>query len=356
MAILIRLLQGNELDLANNFFNSIYGVKRSVENFKWEFLEGPNGKAIYVIAIDDSVTQHTKVVGIQCAIPVELINGKGDVLLSAKSEDTLVDPDYRGQKIFERMYDLLFSECKNAGIKCIWGFTPAKKAFERIGFEIPFKANQGLMIFRPKKAYSYLSRLNPENKFLEKLKIAALVYMSRAVSLKRYFIRSTKLTAVKIDIASKADIINKIGSNSSLYYLNMTEKYVKWRITNNPFKNNYENYQFFLSERQVADVIINFQQNNVGYLEQILFTENVPLNIQRSVVLHTIELMKGRADLIRVMCFDINDELREQERVFRDCGLLTIKRGSYFVWKSLSPINIDPDKIFMTRLFTQGNQ
>src|SRR6478609_6485041 len=115
MPITIRLLQDHEVELANIFFNKVYQTNRPIENFKWEFLNGPFGKAIYTIAVDDSTTTHTKIVGIQCAIPIELISSKGKIVLTAKSEDTLVDPSYRGQKIFERMYELLFEECKKAG-------------------------------------------------------------------------------------------------------------------------------------------------------------------------------------------------------------------------------------------------
>ena len=57
------------------------------------------------MAIDNSGSENNKIVGIQCAIPLEFTDVKGNVQLSAKSEDTLVDPAYRGQKIFERMYD-----------------------------------------------------------------------------------------------------------------------------------------------------------------------------------------------------------------------------------------------------------
>ena len=218
MAIQIRLLLENEIDLANDFFNAIYKTNRSIENFRWEFLDGPNGSAIYIIAIDANASQINKVVGIQCAIPIELANVKGQTVLTAKSEDTLVDPAYRGQKIFERMYDLLFEECKKAGIKYIWGFTPAKKAFERIGFEIPYQAQQGLMVLNPVGAYSYLSTLNPDNKVKDKIKIAGLPFfhllldlnLCSYISLNRF---------ISIPMSSKIAVIRALTTTSPLYFL-----------------------------------------------------------------------------------------------------------------------------------------
>jgi len=173
MAIQMKLLKDEELPLANQFFNDVYKTNRSFETFRWEFIDGPFGKAIYVGAIDDTFPQ-TKVVGIQCAIPIELISTSGKIVLTAKSEDTLVDPSYRGQKIFEKMYDVLFEESKKAGIKYIWGFTPAEKAFSRIGFDIPFKTQQALAVTQPMNAYRYLASLNTQNKRKQKIQIFGL--------------------------------------------------------------------------------------------------------------------------------------------------------------------------------------
>jgi GNAT superfamily N-acetyltransferase len=178
MAIEIRLLQDDELYFANRFFNETYKTNRSDKDFTWEFLNGPAGKALYVAAIDTAVTDRLKIVGIQCAIPLEMMCNDGTIILTAKSEDTLVDPAYRGQKLFERMYDLLFQASRDRGIKYIWGFTPAVKAFERIGFEIPFQASQALLVKRPLEASKYLSSLNAKNKRLDRLKILLLCFAS----------------------------------------------------------------------------------------------------------------------------------------------------------------------------------
>lgn len=74
MSILIRLLQPHEYALANDFFNTTYKTNRSLKDFEWEFSRGPFGPAIYVVAIDQEVTDSIKVVGIQCAIPISLVN------------------------------------------------------------------------------------------------------------------------------------------------------------------------------------------------------------------------------------------------------------------------------------------
>lgn len=357
MSIQIRLVKNNsELILANDFFNAIYKTNRSIKDFEWEFVNGPFGKAIYVIAIDDEVTDRIKVVGIQCAIPIELMDPLGNKELSAKSEDTLVDPAYRGQKIFERMYDLLFEECRKAGIKYIWGFTPAKKAFERINFEIPYQAHQAIITFRPVKAYRYLSGLNSNNKLPDKLKIAGLSVMSFAKRMGRLLHSPSSLTMRSVPIESKSSIIEKFYAHTTLRFLHVNSDYLNWRLMANPFGNNYENYQFLQDDQIVADVLINFRNPGLGYIEQLMFAPSLDINARTKIIRSIVAKMKGKVNLIRVLCFDINAELREQQQLLNACGFFLLPRGAHFVWKSFDPNGIKPTDLFLNRLFTQGNQ
>lgn len=356
MAIEIRLLRDDEDELANSFFNEIYGTDRPLENFKWEFRNGPMGKAIYVVAVD-TASPATKVVGIQCAIPLELCNPKGTSILTAKSEDTLVHPDYRGQKLFERMYTLLFEECKKAGIKYVWGFTPALKAFERIGFEAPFKTSQTILVFRPWKAYTYLKTLNPSNTPTDKLKILGLCLLSFAKGLKRFFIFKTHLAFSEIAFSGKDKLISSYYQQRPQYFfLRQTEAYLNWRITKNPFHNRYKNFQAGVSSVPTADIILNVR-SNVSYLEQAFFSPQLTEQERLGILRKAFAILSddGTA-LIRAMCFETNPEAREQIKMLKKLGCLHLNRGNYFVWKSLDDDKtISAENLFLTRLFTQGN-
>lgn len=354
MAIVIRRLKENEIDLANDFFNSIYKTNRSREHFQWEFLKGPVLPAVYIIAEDDS--KNNKVVGIQCAIPLHLENINGEAILTAKSEDTLVDPAYRGQRIFERMYDLLFAECEKLGIRFIWGFTPAKKAFERIGFEIPLLAHQALMVFNPAKAYGYLSSLNPKNKTVDKLKIAGLTMWSWARATMKSRRAGSALTVARVEMKGVQQALQTLLQDRTLYFLQMDGKYLQWRVADNPFNNRYERYQFSSDGTPVADVILNFRDEGLAYIEQIVFAANLPAEGRRQVIHHVIGIMKPRTSFIRVLCFDTNEAVRLQTQALEESGFIVLKRGAWFVWKPLGGATMKADRLFLTRLFTQGNQ
>jgi hypothetical protein len=357
MAIEIRLLQDHELQLANNFFNRIYQTTRPFENFLWEFVNGPNGKAIYVVAVDTSEKKETRIVGIQCAIPLELISNKGKVVLTAKSEDTLVDPSYRGQKIFEKMYDVLFAESRKAGIKYIWGFTPALKAFERIGFEAPFKATQALLAFNALKSYDFLKELNPQNKTIDKLKIFGLSALSWIKGLTSDPTGKSTIEMQEATTENKANLVASFYSEGPEYFfLHETDEYLRWRLGENPFKNNYQTLVYKKNNHIVADILINFR-SNVSYIEQMLFSKEVSYEEQKLIVKQVVTKMRSAGTpLIRALCFETNEETNAFIELLKESGFTYLQRGNYFVWKALTDDGvIRPTQLFLNRLFTQGN-
>lgn len=134
----IRFAQQYDAEACNDFYNRVSHTNRTLAQWQWSFMQGgPQADTIpYVIAMDNG-----KIVGTQAFIPIRMIDQQG-IFWTVKSEDTLVDPSYRGKKLFESMYEPLFGFLKRHGIHCIWGFTPATRAFERTGFTIPQSTSQ----------------------------------------------------------------------------------------------------------------------------------------------------------------------------------------------------------------------
>jgi hypothetical protein len=353
MAVEIRLLKQSEIALANDFFNTVYGTHRTLKNFEWEFISGPRGRAIYVVAVDtDSPT--TKIVGIQCAIPLELVSNTGEIILTAKSEDTLVHPGYRGQKLFERMYDLLFTECKRAGIKYIWGFTPALKAFERIGFTAPFTTSQAVLVLNPLKAYQHLSSLNPANKAIDKFKIAGLSFLCWMKAL--FKISGNQLIVNKsAHFNTDASLQKYYPSSQKFYFIRQDAAYIKWRLLDNPFNNNYISYQIQLRDT-FSTVLINLR-SGVSYIEQIFFDPSLSFRERVKVVQNVVRILSAHeTPVIRVMCFTNNNEGIEMIRLLEAACFVYLDKGHHFVWKVLddtAPIEVN--QIMLSRLFTQGN-
>ena len=355
MNIRIRLMHEGEEAKVNEVYNAAYGNTRPLEYFEWEFLNGPWGKAIYIIAEDLDV-KGCKIVGTQSAIPIILINEKGDRILSAKSEDTFVDPGYRGQKLFENMYQLLFEECRKAKINYIWGFTYARKPFLKIGFEIPFDSVQGIRIQRILESYNYLSSLNPKNRLKEYLQIGALCLFGL---IKRFFsslFSSKEISVNKFEKLKPTEISRFDTADRSLWNIERTKEYIDWRYNLNPHKNNFLQY---FSENNSSG-IVNNRLEGFSYLEEIVFNNRPDI---KDCTLFVESVLKEnskicRPFLYRFWGFTTNQINSFEVSILKKCGFVFIpSKGTSFVWKSLDSNSlIFPQNLNISRAYTQGNR
>jgi hypothetical protein len=359
--ILISVLQDEDIVSVNNFYNSTYNENRSLEVFMWEFFHAPAGKALYVIARDRNTGQ---IVGTQCAIPINLVTFDGRVVRSAKSEDTLVDPNYRGLNIFERMYDLLFEKCIADGILYIWGFTAAKKPFLKVGFTIPFDHSQSLLVFGVAGSYRYLSKLNRTNSMLDKAKIAGLCLAAKCLSLKRLFRAKTFSDQdVSLSILDKSSVLDNhslISVDSEDGFQIMEDlAFLKWRITQNPYFTRICNIYVSIAGVTVANVLFNLHKDHVWYLIHDTYATTIS-DAQKVIVLNkAIQALHksegGKIQLLRTWDFVHNTLGMREISLRKQLGFVHLNRGISFVWKSLDPENaLDVASFHLSRIASQG--
>lgn len=349
----IRLAADTEYEKINKLFNETYGDKRPFKNFEWEFIKGPAGKAIYVIAVD---TDKDKIIGTQSAIPIYWSGPNGEQILTAKSEDTLVDPSYRGMKLFDRMYELLFAECRKAGIRAIWGFTYALKPFKAVGFDVPYSQIQGLYVLNPIQSYHYLSSLNAANKTKDKLKIAGACILSK---FKTIFSGSSGNYKVEEKLVlDKANTFSKDKWQHGHYTVWQDAAYSQWRISDNPYGNSYSELTFFdPANKPFLNVLINVWAG-IGYVEQLIMRDDCPETDAKKAISQALKILESKgAYLIRFWGFEYNQKVRQEVRLLKECGFIFAKRGTGFVWFDFNKDErkIDPLKILLSRIYTQGN-
>jgi len=357
--IIIRLLQESDIDQINSFHNRIYNDDRTINKFTWEFSDAPAGTAIYVVAEDED---NKKIVGTQCAIPIYLRRVNGETILSAKSEDTLVDPEYRGMQIFEKMYDFLFEQCRKQNMNYIWGFTSALKPFLKIGFEIPFSHSQSLMVLNINTSYRYLSKLNPKNSKFDKIKIYSLAILSKLVYIKTA-LQIPELKNIKVVQSDKVvsninGLLNSYATvNNDLFFINQDNQYINWRINSNPYTNKVLSVDFFENNKLIANVIFNHHKDGVWYLIQVLLDQNIAEKIKGKIIMVALKILikKERPALIRTWNFDTNEISRLEIKLFRGTGLIYLSKGVHFVWKDLEGKgHLKPQNFFLSRIATQG--
>lgn len=356
----ILLLGDSEIDEVNNFHNFIYKDSRNKDQFQWEFLKAPAGKAIYVIAKD---VDNNKIVGTQCAIPIELIKADGTVILTAKSEDTLVNPEYRGLNIFENMYQLLFEKCREAGIKYLWGFTTAKKPFLKLGFEIPFDHSQSLIVKDIFTSYNYLSNLNSKNNFLSRFKILGLCAVSKVTYFKNIFISEQSLKGEISYSQNDKEIIDNnqliISSGNKGFWIKQDVSFLKWRIATNPYHEHIFNINFSIKSNIIATIVFNHHRNGIWYLINDVYAAKLNDSQKAIILKKALKLLfareKGGVKLIRTWDFTHNNYGRKEISIREKAGFTHLDRGISFVWKNLDENNsLNAIDFNLSRLSSQG--
>ncbi len=357
----ISVMQESEAQAVNDFYNYVYKENRSLATFRWEFMNAPAGKAVYVIAKDAATG---RVVGTQCAIPIILETADGKQIRSAKSEDTLVDPAYRGLSIFERMYALLFEACKADGILYIWGFTSAKKPFSKLGFEIPYDHSQSLMVIGIGASYNYLSKLNAKNTFVSKAKIAALCLFSKMASWKRFFAKKgSEIHALTMRQGGKAEVndIAQLIPNPAKqgFWIRQDLPFLTWRLKDNPYHDKIVNISFGIETATVANVVFNHHKDGVWYLIQDTYAASLTPAQRNTLLNRAIQSLlateKGNVKLIRTWDFAHNAHGLREIKQRGKLGFIHLDRGISFVWKNLDPDNMLHSSDFhLSRIASQG--
>lgn len=346
----IRLFREEDIRSINDLYEKAYRIDRSTLKFKWEFQQGPAGPAIYVVAVDSKLN---RVVGTQCAIPLYVTNAAGARILTAKSEDTLVDPGYRGRSIFERMYAMLFDECRKTGVVAIWGFTYAIKPFAKLGFEIPFRCNFGLMVFDIIRGYNYLNTLKAKRSIIEKAKVAALALASRLKYGIHIRLRNTSGYTISRDL--QTDIAELVPEQPGVFFLLHDSKFLGWRLRDNPYPNNHLYYSLVNDSGKRLGVVVCSHSTEISYIMHLAFERNLPDKTRRHFLNEVISDVSKKTDVLRFWGFTHNETGLEEIDLLKRSGFIFTDQGISFVWKkldeksSLSVINFA-----LSRMASQG--
>lgn len=104
-------------------FNQVFEAEREEEYWHWQFMQNPAMEPIIIVADDDS-----KIVGQSTLLPTEVVVIDRETY-AGQSIDTMVDPDYRRQGLYENMafksYDIAIEEGVEFGFRF-----PSKPALE----------------------------------------------------------------------------------------------------------------------------------------------------------------------------------------------------------------------------------
>jgi hypothetical protein len=211
------------------------------------------------------------------------------------------------------------------------------------------------LVFKPLGAYRHLASLNSDNKAKDKLKILALSILAWTKGLTSRFDEAAR-EYKQVPHSEKDQLINTYYAGKPWFFLHQNNRYNHWRLTLNPFGNDYRNIAFTSNGQSYADAIINIRKD-VSYVEQLLASATVAdVDLRKVINALIVKLRASNTPLIRILCFTNSEEGNRQIRILKKCGFTYLDRGNYFVWKSLAENEtLQVENLILSRLFTQGN-
>jgi len=260
----------NEIE---SFHNSIHNDDRNAEDWLWEY-EGLDPKG-YIFAL---LKDGTRIIGTQGMIPIHL-SISGERALTAKSENSILAPDYRGGMHFSDLYEFAIVHCAEKGINLIWGFTTAVKVLRD---KIHFTVHEGCI-------YESISVLDGKcvrarfssMKWSSGKKTALSVFATLSSAYSALFRNKYRKQVVGYsldnnlrnpsDMSRLYDVLRKKAPG--LIHLDLDKKYVDWRISTNP-NISYKPLYVYKSNELAAYCFLNVNgKSGIAYLTDFTFAE-----------------------------------------------------------------------------------
>lgn len=253
MAIIVRKMTAIDVDGVNDLYESITGIKRTFNEYKWQWMDAPAGKSDAWVIVD---TTKNKIVG-HHGLMGYYFSYNNSELLVAKTENTMVDKSYRRRiiyplielrllKSYSEKYDLIFSSM---------GPEEAMRMRVGLGYNASHKWLRDDIVIKS----SFYTK-NIKKKFCKSLS-------SANVSNKR-FIKTVFLTNYFNSLSGYVDDIWDVFKKEVKITVRRKWCDFKWRIIDNPYFSGYilvGDYQDFKGY-----AVLNFKSEGIYQLEDIV--------------------------------------------------------------------------------------
>ena len=346
----------------NAFHNDFYKTSRTDAAWKWEFDSWapavPRGYCILAEA-------EGRIVGTQSAIPIPLI-AMGHTLASAKSEETLVDKDFRTNRIFARMYDVLNRKLVQDSVAVTWGFTPAGASFKRVGFEVPARTRQ---IIKSLRADAADSLRGSEARGIARLKgwagsVAAMSWGALRSTIAPKPPRGLKLRILDAAPANADALSETFSKRWRAITIHRGREYLTWRLSHNPYVKGVM-IGAFVEDQLVGYLIYAQPKAKVAFVVDVIVASQTLSDEQTESVVCALlaeaERLAKRGGASAIRTWTVTDHSFDLlvRRATSKRGWLLIAQGNDVVIQTHPAYtavlgSFDINQWYITRLYTEG--
>lgn len=352
----VEFLKDDDIEECNDFHNRAYGSNRTLKQWHWQFDPLLGGKRPFVVAKEGG-----RVVGTQALMPITMLDAVGDIL-TAKSEETLVDSSMRGKGVFQKMYEPLMAYAREQGVKAIWGFTPAHKAFEGVGFHVPDRTSQLVQPLSLRAAAAFGDAVGTG---LRRMVLSTAIGAAALVSAARVALASDRTGGIRLQVLEQPpteagalcrEFVRGWGGVTIL----RDPAYLKWRYYDNPAVR-ATLLGAYRGEALVGWIAFSLDEASIGYVvdAMVLRAEDAQ-QILHALMLHAVLTLRS-AGAVAIRSWRLNAHPFDQliSKVARGLGFYLLRRGEPVVLyladgqEAASSLSLWNDW-FVTRAYTQG--
>lgn len=364
--IIIREYREGDETQINLLYNQEYGTNRSLEEWQWEFRDGPYGESITVIAECKG-----EIIGMYSLLPVHL-SWCEQVVPSAKAEGMVVNKEFRGQGVVKRLSERIFDLAAQKGIALVWGTTKAEKVHIGIGYQIPGRLSPAILILDLAQTYQVNKTRIPkevERRFPIRAGQKLLLHAYTLAGFLWFKIKVRKagsypgFQVVPISQADdRLDAFWKLYSQkNNICTIARTSRYLDWRVFRNP--NMISQLLAAVKDNEIQGYVITSKSKyeNVGSITDFCMLDQYFDKAAGLLMSHAVEHFHSQGiayiDAWRV---GSNPEMKRYSSCLRKFGFIPLPIGSCIVLKvlaeegSLPAEPSDLDNWFITNLFSEG--
>lgn len=241
------------------FHNSYYGTARRPIDWLWEYKTYKPTKSVFV-----SAKVNEKIVATQGMLPI-YIQIRGKLILSGKSENTLLLPEYRGTGVMKKLYEFAVENCIANEMQFLWGFTTAVKAFESYGFQ----SFEGVQLLARRGDFWIILKtiLNNGSPLRRRVVQIGKLILKISLSLQNVTLNQFNCTTeyeLRRELTYEddlKDLFDRLAlKNKNAIFIKYDKEYLKWRVREHPFIK-YIEYQVYSSNSLKAFAIVSLSNN-----------------------------------------------------------------------------------------------